>query len=166
MDSGSKYSRPSTTNSVFICLQEANILVWGEDYPNPERPPTPKGTIPCNYRPITCLPMLWKILTVQTWGRDLILVSMAVDYFPKKRILKESKARRKKVVVTWIENKKTLEMISQCWIVDCLKMYKISDKDTKFITKPMKNWKVELTERKIFSRNENTEKIHSRHYNL
>ena len=37
------------------------------------------------------------------------------------------------------------DMVSQSWIIDRLKMYKISDKVFKFIAKAMKNWKVELT---------------------
>ena len=32
-----------------------------------------KGTAPNNYRPIMYLPMMWKILTAQIWGRDLWL---------------------------------------------------------------------------------------------
>ena len=35
-----------------------------ENNPDPESP-TPKGNLPSNYRSITCLPMMWKILTAQ-----------------------------------------------------------------------------------------------------
>ena len=35
-----------------------------KDHSDPKDPP-PKGTTPNNYRPITCLPMMWKILTAQ-----------------------------------------------------------------------------------------------------
>ena len=41
--------------------------------------------------------------------------------------------------------KKANDMVSQTWIIDCVKMYKISDKVIKFITESMKNLKVELT---------------------
>ena len=44
------------------CLQEADIPKWVT-----KRNTTliQKGTTPNNYRPITCLPMMWKILTAQ-----------------------------------------------------------------------------------------------------
>ena len=38
-------------------------------------------------------------------------------------------------------------MILQSWIIDCIKLYKISGEVIKFIEKTMKNWKVELTSR-------------------
>ena len=36
-------------------------------------------------------------------------------------------------------------MVSQSWIIKCLKMYQISDKVIKFIMETIKNWQVELT---------------------
>ena len=36
-------------------------------------------------------------------------------------------------------------MVPQSWIVDCLKMYKVSDKVKKFIEKTIENCRVELT---------------------
>ena len=53
--------------------------------------------------------------------------------------------KRKNVAMVWIDNKKHEDMVLLSWIIDCLKMYKISDKVKKFITETMKNWKVELT---------------------
>ena len=41
--------------------------------------------------------------------------------------LNESKTRRKNLVIGWIDNKKAYNMVPQCWIMYCLKMYKISD---------------------------------------
>ena len=35
-------------------------------------------------------------------------------------------------------------MVLQTWLIESLKMYKISDKVLNFIMKSMKNWKVEL----------------------
>ena len=43
-------------------------------------------------------------------------------------------------------------MIQQSWIINCLKMYKISHQIINFIEKNMKNWRVELTaERKCLA---------------
>ena len=36
-------------------------------------------------------------------------------------------------------------MVPQSWIINCLKMYKISNETIYFIEKTMKNWRVELT---------------------
>ena len=47
--------------------------------------------------------------------------------------------------MAWIGNKKAYNMVSQSWIINCPKMYKIADKVIKFIEKTMKNWRVELT---------------------
>ena len=44
-----------------------------------------------------------------------------------------------------VNYKKAYDIVTKTWIVDGLKMYKISNKVIKFITGAMKNWKVELT---------------------
>ena len=59
-------------------------------------------------------------------------------------ILKEIKMRWKNVAMTWIDYKKAYDMTSQSWVIDCLKMYKISDEVIKFIKKTVKNWRMEL----------------------
>ena len=45
--------------------------------------------------------------------------------------------------VDW--QQKFIWYIPQSWIINCLKMYKISDEVIKFIEKTMKTWRVELT---------------------
>ena len=45
----------------------------------------------------------------------------------------------------WIEYKKAYDMVSHSWIINSLKMYKISDEIMNFIYKTMKTWRVELT---------------------
>ena len=47
--------------------------------------------------------------------------------------------------MAWIDYKKAYGMVLQSWIIDCLEMYKISDKVIKLIENIMENWKVELT---------------------
>ena len=41
-------------------------------------------------------------------------------------ILIESKTRRKNLTMAWIDYKKAYNMVTQSWIINCLKMYKIS----------------------------------------
>ena len=55
--------------------------------------------------------------------------------------------------MVWIDYKKVYDTVPQIWIVDSLKMSKISDKVVNFITQAMKDWKVELIScQKIFSK--------------
>ena len=122
-----------------------------------------KGTAPNNYRPITCLPMMWKILTAQI--REKIYYSLTSrGLFPDEQkgcrkgsrgtaellyidqhILNESKTRRKNLAMVWIDYKKAYEMVPQSWIIHCLKMYQISHAIINFIEKTMQTWRVELT---------------------
>ena len=44
-----------------------------------------------------------------------------------------------------IENKKAFDMVPQSWIINCLKMYKISDEVKNFTAKTMKTRRVKLT---------------------
>ena len=47
--------------------------------------------------------------------------------------------------MAWIDYKKASDMVPQSWIINCLKMYKISHEVINFIEKTMKTWRVELT---------------------
>ena len=42
-------------------------------------------------------------------------------------ILNESKTRQKNLAMKWVEYKKGYDIVSQSWIINCHKMYKISD---------------------------------------
>ena len=47
--------------------------------------------------------------------------------------------------MTWIDCKKAYDMVPHSWVINSLKMYKISDEVINFINKTMKTWRVELT---------------------
>ena len=47
--------------------------------------------------------------------------------------------------MAWVDYKKALDIVPQSRIINCLKMYTISQKIINFIEKTMKNWRVELT---------------------
>ena len=106
---------------------------------------------------------MWKILTVQIrveiydsiisrwffpveqkgcckWTRGIGEL-MYID----QHILNKSKTRWKNQVMAGIDYKKAYGMVPQRWIINCLKMYKISDEVKKFIEKSMRTWRVELT---------------------
>ena len=60
-------------------------------------------------------------------------------------ILQENKMRRKNIAITWIDYKKAYGMLPQTWIIESLKMYKISNKGINFIMEAMTNWKMKST---------------------
>ena len=77
-----------------------------------------KGTAPINYRPITCLPMMWKILTAQI-REEIYYPLTSCGLFPEEQkgcrrgtayidqhILNESKTRQKNLAMAWIDDKK------------------------------------------------------------
>ena len=49
------------------------------------------------------------------------------------------------LAMVWIDYKVNFDMVSQSWIINCLKMYKILDEVINFIEKTMNTWRVELT---------------------
>ena len=139
------------------CLQWAQIPEWmikGKTTLFQKDPR--KGTAPNNYRPITCLPNLWKILTAQV--REEVYYSLTSrEFFTEEQkncrkgsrgitellyidqhILNESKTRGKNLAMTWIDSKGHM-----IWL--CLKICKISLEVINFIEKTMKTWRVELT---------------------
>ena len=119
-----------------------------------------KRNRPNNYRPIMCLPIMWKILTVQI--REEIYPSLTSRrLFPERQkgcrrgsrgirellyidqpILNESKTRHKNLAMDWIDYKKVYDMVPQSWIINFLKMCKVSDEVINFIKKAMKTWRV------------------------
>ena len=127
-----------------ICLQGAQVPEWmtkGMATLNQKGPS--KGPAPINYRPITYLPMTWKILTAQV-REEIYYTLTSRKLFPEEQkgcckgsrgtaellyidqhILNESKTRRKNLAMAWID-KKAYDMVPQSRIINCLKMKRIS----------------------------------------
>ena len=56
--------------------------------------------------------------------------SIAESIYIDQHILNESKNRRNNLAMAWVDNKKVYDIVPQSWIINCLKMYKISHKTT------------------------------------
>ena len=96
------------------CIQKIDIPEWTTKVKNTliQKDPRLKGTALNNYRPITWLPMMWKILTAQIRGIFYSLISRGIfpngqkgfrkrtkgtgeQLYINQHILKESKTRQK-----------------------------------------------------------------------
>ena len=109
------------------------------------------------------LPMMWKILTAQI-RKEIYYSLTSCGLFPEEQkgcckgsrgtsellyidqhILSKNKIWWKNLAMPWIYYKKAYDMVPQSWIINCLKMYKISQEVINIIEKTMKTWRVELT---------------------
>ena len=106
------------------CFQGAQVPEWMTKWMTLIQKDPSKETATNNYKPITCLPIMWKILTAQI--REKIYYSLTSrGLFPNEQKgcckgsrgtaellyidqhnLNESKTRRKNLAMAWIDNKK------------------------------------------------------------
>ena len=122
-----------------------------------------KGTEVSNYRPIACLPLMWKLLSgifadrvythlldnqllpeEQKGGRKLSRGTkdqLLID----KAILKESKKLKKNVAMSWIDYKKAYDMVPHSWIKEILSITGVATNIQKLVANSMENWGSLLT---------------------
>ena len=98
-----------------------------------------------NIRPITCLPLMWKLLTGIT-SEDRYCFMENEDLLPEeqkgcrrksrgrkdqllidKTILKDSRKRKTNLAMTWIDYRKAYDFVPHSWILECLDMLGIAD---------------------------------------
>ena len=120
-----------------------------------------QGSIPSNYRPITCLSTTWKLLSgiiadkIQDHmdgymhqaqkgigggsrgSKHQLLIDQAVA--------KDSRSRRTNLAMAWIDYKKAYDSIPHSWILECLRLYKINPRLVAFIRQSMKHWRTTLS---------------------
>ena len=119
-----------------------------------------KGNAVDNYRPISCRPLMWKLMTG-------IIVNSVYEYlemynlFPveqkgyrrnsrgtkdqlliDKMLLNDCKRRHTNLGRAWIDYKKAYDMIRHPWILESRGLVQVSENIVEFIRKSMKNWKV------------------------
>ena len=104
-----------------------------------------KGKAASNYRPITCLPLVWKLLTgviaEEVYGfldTNLLLPEEQKVCRRKSRrtndllfidqmIIKEVKIRKRHLSMAWIDYKKAYDMVPHSWIINCLETVGINE---------------------------------------
>ena len=122
-----------------------------------------KGTVAGNYRPITCLPLMWKLLTGIFADKvyDHLLNNDVLPDEQKgcrrgsrgtkdqllidKAVLQEVKRMKRNLSVAWIDYKKAYDMVPHSWIQEVLHMMKVAGNVTGLLESSMAQWKTELT---------------------
>ena len=121
-----------------------------------------KGKGASNYRPITCLPLMWKLLAGviadQIYAHldqekllpeeqkgcrkgsrgtnDLLYIDRAV--------IKEIKSRNKNLAMAWIDYKKAYDMVPHSWIIECLDLFGVAENINSLLVNSVEKWKVML----------------------
>ena len=121
-----------------------------------------KSNVACDYRPITCLPLLWKLLT----GIIADQIYTHLDHeklLPEEQkrcrkgsrgtndlfyidsvVIKEVKSRNKNLAMAWIDSKKAYDMVSHSWIIQCLDWFGVSENIKSLLGNSIEKWKLML----------------------
>ena len=118
-----------------------------------------KGNAVGNYRPITCLPIMWKLIT-GIIADNLYKMFEESDILPMeqkgcrrtkdqfsidKMILNDCRTRHKNQAMAWVDYKKAYDMVPHSWIIECLKRVHVPQNITAFLQQSMRSWNTELT---------------------
>jgi hypothetical protein len=122
-----------------------------------------KGTAVDNYRPITCLPTMWKLLSGIIGGEiQNHLTSKGLipreqkgcaancrgtkdQLLTDKAMVKNCKRRKTNLEMVWVDYKKAYDCVPHSWLVECMDIYKVNPQVMAFMTREMKKWTTELT---------------------
>ena len=119
-----------------------------------------KGNVASNYRPITCLPLMWKLLTDVI--ADQIYAHLDQESLPEEQkgcrkgsrgtndllyidrtVIKEVKSRNENLAMAWIDYKKAY-MVPHSWIIECLDLFGVAENIKSSLVNRMERWKVML----------------------
>ena len=125
-------------------------------------PKTQETQLPNKYRPITCLPTIYKMLTgiitekishhfevynliseEQAGGRKNTY-GVKEQLLLNKTILENCRNRQTNLHMAWIDYKKAYDSVPHSWIIECLKLYKVNPSIINFINEIIPNWKTSL----------------------
>ena len=124
-----------------------------------------KDNVASNYRPITCLPLMWKLLTAVI--ADQIYVHLDQEkllpeeqkgcrkgsrgtndlLYIDREVIKEVKYKNKNLAMVWIDYKKAYDMVSYSWIIKCLDLFGVAENIKSLLVNSMENLKVMLCSR-------------------
>ena len=152
------------TDALKECMEQGDVPEWmvkGRTVLFQKDPL--KGNAASNYRPIACLPLMWKLLTG-------ILADKIYDHLQMNRllpdeqkgcrrksrgtkdqllidreVLREAKRKKRHLAMAWIDYRKAYDMLPHSWILETLEMMKISKNIGDFLRRTMTDWKTVLT---------------------
>ena len=121
-----------------------------------------KGNVASNYRLITCLSLMGKLLTGII--ADQIYAHLDQGRFlPEEQkgcrkcsrgtnnllyidraVIKEVKSRNKNLAMAWIDYKKAYDIVPHSWIIECLDLFGVAENIKRLLVNSMKKWKVML----------------------
>ena len=122
-----------------------------------------KGNTADNYRPITCLPLMWKLLTG-------VIAEKMYNYLEQEKILpeeqkgcrrgsrgtkgqllldktvlKDCRERHTNLSMAWINYRKTYDLVPHIWVNEYMEMSGIAENLRTFLQKSMQQWRLSLT---------------------
>ncbi|XP_047501775.1 uncharacterized protein LOC125047544 [Penaeus chinensis] len=117
---------------------------------------------PKNYRPITCLPTMYKVVTAlisermyaHLLGNDVLPTEqkggrkatrgckdqLLVD----KAVIEDAKRGKRNLSMAWIDYKKAYDSVPHSWIIAAMKIYGTCPTIVKFLEAAMKEWNTEM----------------------
>ena len=113
------------------------------------------GNAKDNYRPISCFSLMWKLFTgiISEYvyiflGEEKILPEEQKgckrnsggskdQVLLDKALLRDCKRRSTKLVMAWIDYRKTYDMIPHNWISECLELFGVAENTKKFLVNSM-----------------------------
>ena len=146
------------------CLDSAFVPIWlSRGRTSLLQKHKSKGNVASNYRPITCFPLMWKLLTgviasqiharldqqtlspeEQKGCRKGSRGTNDLLYFDR-TIIKEVKSRNKNLAMAWIDYKKADDMVPHLWIIKCLDLFEVAENIKSLLVNSMEKWKVILS---------------------
>ena len=131
-----------------------------------------KGNAVDNYCPISCLPLMWKLLTGTVSEHLYGFLEKIRRYYTKRKkdckrnsrgtkdqvlleksVFRDCKRRSTNLAMAWIDYCKAYDMIPHSWISECLELFGVAESTKKFLVNSMNNWKLELTSNRVSSGN-------------
>ena len=122
-----------------------------------------KGNAVENYRPITCLPLMWKLLTGMI-AEEMYTYLHRENLLPEeqkgcrrgsrgtkdqllidKTVLRDCRRRHTNLAMAWIDYKKAYDFVPHSWISECMEMFGIAENVRNFLLRSMDQWKLSLT---------------------
>ena len=150
-------------NRVQKCLDDGSVPKWMTSGRTALIMKDPaKRRQPGNYRPITCLPLMWKTVTgiladklyehlsdqdvIGEEQKGCIRNSRGTkDHLMlDKAILRDSKRRSTNLAICWIDYQKAYDMLPHSWILETMELTGMAKNVIELIRNSMRSWNTEL----------------------